>query len=227
MVGHTEFSTLLLIEFDGHRVAHTGDQYFYQTSTGQNSLPHQGGAVFTNHVYRNGLSLGGYAECLKHLRAFDPEIILSGHAAPYRPNAEAWRQLERASVEFDEIHRALMPIGTDQVHFGPESQAAIVQPYSLHIPADGGEARLHGWILNPFPHCAEASAQIVAPYPGWSAATVEISLGPREKRAFETILNVPSGTYCRRVPIALDLTVDGRPFGQVAEAWITVGHDSF
>ena len=59
MVGHTEFSTLLLIEFDGRRIAHTGDQFFYQTATGQSCAPIPGGAVFTNHVYRNGLSLGG------------------------------------------------------------------------------------------------------------------------------------------------------------------------
>jgi glyoxylase-like metal-dependent hydrolase (beta-lactamase superfamily II) len=227
MVGHTEFSTLLLIEFDGRRVAHTGDQYFYQTSAGQNSAPHVGGAVFTNHVYRNGLALGGYADCLRLLRAFDPELILSGHALPYRPDAEAWRQLERASQAFDKVHRALMPIGDAEVHFGPESQPALLQPYSLLLPGDGGTARLHGWVLNPFGRETRATLGFVTPRPEWSAAPVELSLAAREKRGFEGTLCVPPGTRCRRVPIALDLAVDGRPFGQVAEAWVTVGYDSF
>jgi len=227
MVGHTEFSTLLLIEFEGHRVAHTGDQYFYQTSSGQNSAPHAGGAVFTNHVYRNGLALGGYAHCLSLLRAFEPELILSGHAVPYRPDAEAWRQLERASVEFDAIHKALMPIGEEEVHFGPESQAAMLQPYSLHMPGAGGTVRIHGWVLNPFNRKVRARLRFETPYPGWSAAPIELALGGRQKCAFEGTLGVPPGTRCRRLPIALDLDVDGRPFGQVAEAWVTAGFDSF
>jgi glyoxylase-like metal-dependent hydrolase (beta-lactamase superfamily II) len=227
MVGHTEFSTLLCLEFDGHRVAHTGDQFFFQDAHGANTVPQAASGVFTNHVYKNGLALGGYVDCLRHLRAFRPEVILSGHAMPYRPDEQAWTMIDTTAVAFDDVHRALMPLGNDETHFGPESQPAKLQPYSLHIPADGGTVQLRGWVLNPFNHDATADIRIATPPEDWHAASIRLALAPREKRAFETTVIVPDGTRCRRQPIALDLTVDDRPFGQVAEAWVTVGYAQF
>ena len=227
MVGHTEFSTLLCLEFDGNRVAHTGDQFFFQTARGQNSRATADGGIFTNHVYKNGLSLGGYAACLEHLRSFKPDTILSGHALPYRPDPVVWELLGRAAVTFDEIHLALMQLGDDEVHFGPESQAAKLQPYSLWIPRGACGAQLHGWILNPFNRSATANARFVTPPPGWLAKDIRLDLGPREKRTFQTTLAVPVDSRFRRQPIALELTIDDRPFGQVAEAWVTVGYDEF
>ena len=99
--------------------------------------------------------------------------------------------------------------------------------FGVHLREQGGEVPIHGWVLNPLGHQARAVLGLVTPYEGWAAAPVEISLGAREKCPFMATLVVPHGTQCRRMPIALDLTVDGRPFGQVAEAWVTAGHDSF
>jgi hypothetical protein len=227
MVGHTEFSTLLCLEFDGHRVAHTGDQFFFQDARGVNAAPPAASGVFTNHVYKNGLALGGYVDCLRHLRAFQPEVILSGHALPYRPDEHGWALIGETALAFDAIHRALLPLGDGEVHFGPESQPAKLQPYSLHVPKSGGTVPLRGWVLNPFNRGAIAEVRFVTPPDGWQAAPIRLPLAPREKRAFEATLTVPAGSLCRRQPIALDLTVDDRPFGQVAEAWVTVGYDRF
>jgi glyoxylase-like metal-dependent hydrolase (beta-lactamase superfamily II) len=227
MVGHTEFSTLLCLEFDGHRVAHTGDQFFFQDARGVNAAPPAASGVFTNHVYKNGLALGGYVDCLRHLRAFQPEVILSGHALPYRPDEHGWALIGETALAFDAIHRALLPLGDGEVHFGPESQPAKLQPYSLHVPKSGGTVPLRGWVLNPFNRGAIAEVRFVTPPDGWQAAPIRLPLAPREKRSFEATLTVPTGSLCRRQPIALDLTVDDRPFGQVAEAWVTVGYDRF
>ncbi|MDD2762852.1 MAG: MBL fold metallo-hydrolase [Opitutaceae bacterium] len=225
MVGHTEFSTLLCLEFDGHRVAHTGDQIFFLNSAGV-LVPPQDGGFFSNHVYKNGIALGGYIDCVRHLRAFRPEVIISGHSRPYRPDEQIWSRLEQAATAFDDIHRSLMALGDDQVHFGLESQPAKLLPYDLHLPAGVTSARLRGWVLNPFNHAATADLRFATPPAGWQAAPVRLTLAPREKRAFETTLTV-TPTARRRQPIALDLSVDDRPFGQVAEAWVTVGYDRF
>jgi hypothetical protein len=40
-------------------------------------------------------------------------------------------------------------------------------------------------------------------------------------------LSIPSDAPCRRQPFAVDLVADGRPFGQVAEALLTVGGEAF
>ena len=50
-----------------------------------------------------------------------------------------------------------------------------------------------------------------------------LSLGPREQKEIRLVLHVPEDTQCRRQPVALNLTVGGRPFGQVTEALVTVG----
>lgn len=227
MVGHTEFSTLLCLEIDGRRVAHTGDQFFFVNAKGDNVPPQAAAGIYSNHEYRNGLALGGYGDCLRHLRAFAPEVVLSGHFKPYRPDEAAWRMLERTAQAFDDVHRALMPLGDADVHFGPESQPAKLQPYNLLIPEGGGATPLRGWVMNPFPAPARAELAIVTPPGGWRADPVQLALEPRRKHPFETTLVVPPGTRCRRQPIALELVINGRPFGQVAEAWVTAGYDRF
>lgn len=224
MSGHTEFSTLICLEFDGHRVAHTGDQLFYlDPKTNRLTPPGGNSGIFTNHVYRNGLALGGYGDCVRRLKAFDPQLILSGHSPPYRPEPELWPRLEQAAQAFDDVHRALLPLGESDTHFGADSLAAKLQPYHLRLPAGATEIELHGWVLNPHDRPARAELAFVTPPPGWSAEPVIIRLRPRTKEAFSTKLSVPAGIQSTRQPIALDLRVDGRAFGQVAEAWVTVG----
>lgn len=226
MSGHTEFSTLVCLEIDGRRVAHTGDQIFYlDGKTGLLTTPEKGG-VFTNHVYRNGLTLGGYADCVRRLRDFDPEMVLSGHHVPYRPTIETWAKLQAAGQAFDDIHRAIMPLEDDAIHFGAESQPAKLQPYHLRLSAGPWRAPLHGWVLNPFNRPATARIRFATPPEGWSAAPMELQLQPREKRAFEAELTLAAGAREGRHAIALELEIDELSFGQVAEAWVAVGPDA-
>lgn len=223
MTGHTEFSTLVLLEFDGHRVAHTGDQFFYlDPKANRLTGPEGGGGGFTNHVYRNGLALGGYDGFVRRLRAFQPELILSGHYIPYRTSDEAWRIMAATAKAFDDAHRAILPLGEEEAHFGAEGQAAKLQPYQLRLPAGPACAALRGWVLNPFNRTASAEIRFVLPPVGWSVPPLTLALEAREKRVFETTLTVPAGAHCARQPIALELTVDGQPFGQVAEMWVTI-----
>lgn len=62
---------------------------------------------------------------------------------------------------------------------------------------------------------------------GWDSQPLEMKLGPRERKDIRVSITPPPGTQCRRQPIGLDLTVGGRPFGQVAEALVTVGLPRF
>ncbi len=225
MTGHTEFSTLVLLEFDGRRVAHTGDQLFFlDPATGRLCGPEQGG-VFTNHVYRNGLALGGYVDFVRRLRAFAPELILSGHHAPYRPDEALWDRLEAAAQAFDRLHRAIMPLGENEIHFGAESQAAKLVPHRLRLDP-GRPASLRGWVLNPLGRRARADLRLVTNRPEWGGVRLALDLAAREKRSFALELPPVAGLPAGREPVALDLTVDGRPFGQVAEAWLTAAGDN-
>lgn len=57
---------------------------------------------------------------------------------------------------------------------------------------------------------------------GWEGERRFLSVGPREEVRCGLGM-IPTGA-CRRQPIALSLRADGRPFGQVAEALVTVGN---
>lgn len=96
-------------------------------------------------------------------------------------------------------------------------------PYRVHLPT-GGEAQLGGWVLNPLSRAA--TAPLVVPE-GWTGSEVTVDLDPREQKEIVLSLRPDEGAACRRQPVALDLTVDGRPFGHVAEALVTVGCDRF
>jgi glyoxylase-like metal-dependent hydrolase (beta-lactamase superfamily II) len=224
MSGHTRFSTLVCFEVDGVRVAHTGDQLFFDPWEVEEEF-NPAARLFTNHVYKNGLELGCYRETLRYLKAFRPDLVLTGHTRPYRTNAAWYAAIERGARAFDEVHQALMPLGEEDVHFGAESQAAKLKPYRAHLP-EGGTVVFEGWILNPLPTTEQAVARLVVPE-GWASEPVTLEMGPRERKEFTIALTLPQGTRCRRQPVALDLTVDGRPFGQVTEALVTAGMQRF
>lgn len=220
MSGHTRFAALVCFEVDGKRVAHTGDQIFYDTPGWS-----PGGHVFTNHVYKNGLDLGCYLQTVADLECFRPDLVLTGHTLPFTVDDDWYREIRRGAVAFDELHRRLMILGDDEAHFGAESQGGALEPYRIHLPA-GGTAPVEGWVLNPLPRAATATARLVVPE-GWSASQARVELGPRGRRQIALTLTPAAGARCRRLPVALDLTVDGQPFGQVAEALVTVGWERF
>jgi glyoxylase-like metal-dependent hydrolase (beta-lactamase superfamily II) len=220
MSGHTRFSTLICLEVDGTRIAHTGDQIFFQPWEYES-----GAKLFTNHVYKNGLDLGCYLETWEHLQRFRPDLVLTGHTRPYRTTPEWLAVIEKGARAFDDVHRRLMPLGDEDVHFGPESQAAKLKPYHAHLP-DGGPITFDAWVINPFQTAQTATLRLIAP-DGWTSEPISLSLGPRERKAFSITLTPPPAARCRRQPVALDLTVGDQPFGQVTEALVSVGMPRF
>lgn len=230
MSGHTRFSTLVCLEVGGTRIVHTGDQIFWHPWDFPGGVFPADARLVPNHVYKNGLDLGCYQETLAYLHAFRPDWVLTGHTKPYQTNDAWYDAIERGARAFDAVHQALMPLGENDVHFGPESQPAKLKPYRTHVPEAPGESgatlAFDGWALNPFPTRQTATLNLVAPE-GWTSAPVTLELGPREQRDFEVTLFVPPGARCRRQPVALDLVIGGRPFGHVTESLVTIGHPYF
>jgi glyoxylase-like metal-dependent hydrolase (beta-lactamase superfamily II) len=223
MAGHTRFSTLVCMEIDGTRVAHTGDQIFFRDS---DNLPYgPNSRYFTNHVYKNGLDIGCYKDSYEHLERFRPELILTGHTPPYRPDERWYEMLHQGAQDFDDVHLSLMSLEDDDIHFGAESQGAKLKPYQVLCP-ECGPIELGGWVLNPFPSRQRARLQLIGP-DGWESKPVEIELESREQKTIHVTISPPPDTRCRRQPVGLDLSVGDRSFGQVSEALITIGHPLF
>ena len=223
MSGHTRFSALLCLEIDGTRVAHTGDQIFSDNWGGEPFGPKS--RQFTNHVYKNGLEAGCYRDSLALLRSFKPDLVLTGHTKPYRPGADWFGKLEAGAKSFDEIHESLGNCLPDGVHFGFEGQGGTLKPYRVHL-TEAKSFEFDGWILNPFPTAGKAVVSLILP-DGWSSGPLAVELGPRERKHIRITCRPETGVVCRRQPVALDLTVNDRPFGQVCEALVTIGFAVF
>jgi hypothetical protein len=75
-------------------------------------------------------------------------------------------------------------------------------------------------VRNPLPEPALLDVRLVGPT-GWQGSSAHVEAAPRAEVSCE--LSITPAGDCRRQPIAVELTANGVPFGQVAEALVTVG----
>ncbi|MCB0059529.1 MAG: hypothetical protein KDE45_20970, partial [Caldilineaceae bacterium] len=75
-------------------------------------------------------------------------------------------------------------------------------------------------VRNPLPRAAALAVRLVGPA-GWQGTAATISAAARAEVSVE--LEITPAGACTLQPIAAELTVDGQPFGQVAEALVSVG----
>jgi glyoxylase-like metal-dependent hydrolase (beta-lactamase superfamily II) len=226
MNGHTRFSALIGFEADGRRFAHTGDQYFFLDAQGNwtdDLARWDDKQIAQNHVYRNGALLDGYARSAAWLSTWRPDVILTGHQMPMYTNADFFMLINRWASEYAELHQQVMALGADEPHFNLDSWGGWIWPYRTHIPSPR-PIEVLVTLRNPLPSKATLEARLVGPQ-GWEGSAVAVQAEARaEVRVRLTI--TPTGP-CRRQPFAVDLTANGQPYGQVAEALLTVGGQAF
>lgn len=226
MNGHTRFSSLIGFEADGLKFAHTGDQYFFQDDdlnwiTDAPALRQWAGnkRVMPNHVYRNGALLDGYDLSAEWLRAWQPEIILSGHQHPFHTDAHFFKLVDEWAREYRESHAQAMPLGNDEAHFNLDSWGGWIWPYRTTLPHPA-PATVTVTVRNPLPREADLHVQLVGPA-GWHGTSATVKAAARAEVRCE--LTITPDAPCNRQPFAVELTVNGQPYGQVAEALMTVG----
>jgi glyoxylase-like metal-dependent hydrolase (beta-lactamase superfamily II) len=227
MNGHTRFSSLIGFEADGLRFAHTGDQYFFQQGDGEWATGEltrwDDKRVFQNHVYRNGALLDGYALSGDWLLRWRPHVVLSGHQPPMHTDEAFFRLVDDWSRDYAALHRRVMALGDSEAHFNLDSWGGWIWPYRTHITAPR-PITVTVTVRNPLPRPATLDVRLVGPT-GWSGTAAALQAGTRGEVSCELSIT-PSGP-CRRQPFAVELAAGGRPFGQVAEALVTVGGAAF
>lgn len=219
MSGHTRFAALIGFEADGQRFAHTGDQYFFQKGVGDWAE----NVIAQNHVYRNGALLDGYRQSGDWLREWRPDIVLTGHQAAMFTDDSFFELIGKWSEEYAELHQQAMVLGDDETHFNLDSWGGWITPYRTHLK-EPGAARVTVTVRNPFPHAAELTVKLVG-LPDWEGTHTTLRAEARAEVQCE--LTITPNAPCRRQPFAVELTADGQPFGQVAEALLTVGGEWF
>jgi glyoxylase-like metal-dependent hydrolase (beta-lactamase superfamily II) len=226
MNGHTRFASLIGFMADGQRFAHTGDQYFFLTEQGEwatDLTRWDDKVVMQNHVYRNGALLDGYVLSAAWMKEWRPQIVLSGHQAPMYTDDAFFALIDRWSHEYVDLHRDVMALGEGEAHFNLDSWGGWIWPYRTHLPAPR-PVIVTITVRNPLPQPARLDVRLVGP-PGWRSAAASLTAPARAEVSCQ--LQITPDGPCRRQPFAVELVANGRPYGQVAEALVTVGGESF
>jgi len=79
-------------------------------------------------------------------------------------------------------------------------------------------------VRNPLPRAAVLEVRLVGPE-GWQGTSAMLSAEARAEVSCK--LEITPAGECKRQPFAVELIADGQPFGQVAEAQMTVGDMEF
>lgn len=219
MNGHTRFAALIGFEADGKRFAHTGDQYFFQKGVGDWA----NNPIAQNHVYRNGALLDGYRLSGDWMLDWRPDIVIQGHQPPMHTDEAFFKRISDWTEEYEQIHRLAMVLGEDETHFNLDSWGGWIWPYRTHLK-EVGTATVQVTVRNPLPQSAQLEVRLVGPS-GWEGTRATLQAEGRAEVTCE--LSITPNGPCRRQPFAVELTANGRPFGQVTEALLTVGGDRF
>lgn len=209
--GHTLYACAISFEADGLRVVASGDQ--------QGTFPNA--PEFLNYTYRNRFRHGDFIRSAQLYRELDAKLLISGHWRPRRVDGAYLDDLLDRGLRLARRHEELLPF--DQIDLGAEGRAAWIRPYRPTIPT-GGQVDLDIELLNPFPRAVGAMVRGIVP-DDWRMDPPELAvrLGANASATVRVRLNV-SARPARRERIAVDLTIDGRRFGAVAEALVTVDH---
>jgi glyoxylase-like metal-dependent hydrolase (beta-lactamase superfamily II) len=222
MSGHTRFSAAIGFEIDGVRYAHVGDQYDGVLANIAGGGLQEEDAP--NHVYRNGAFLTSFAESAKWLRSWRPDVVLSGHQTPPVWTDDAFfMRVDEFADRYEAVHRASMALEDHEAHFGVDSWGGWIRPYRVYS-RDLAPVTVHATVRNPLATKAVLTVHLVGPA-GWSGTSTALVAEPRAEVGCD--LTIAPTTACRRQPIAVELVADGKPFGQVAEALVTVGGERF
>jgi len=233
--GHTLYAVAIQVEVDGKCILAVGDQFVdypwnylladqLPITEEPEPLPP---AVIQNYVYRNRFGHSDYRETADLYRRVKPDIMVYGHWSPAHVDDAHFAELAERGRELERLHQALL--ARDEVDVGTNDFAARIRPYRPEVAA-GADVTMEVDVQNPFDRPQQALVNMVVP-PGWTVRTVSgeaearLSLGASEAGTVGFRLTPPSGLTVRRARVAADVTIGGQPFGQQAEALVTVVDD--
>lgn len=217
--GHTRYAVAIAFEVDGKRILATGDQY-------------QGGdGMELNYVYPNRFQIEDYIHSAALYRTLNPEIIITGHWLPLHVPDGYFDQVDHIGAELAQLHHDLLP----QIPWmGAEGFLARITPYQITV-ASGSPVDLQVELHNPYDQSCEAMVEMVMPE-GWQLRHVSaegqvipphknpavLQLSSREINRITFQISPQMEHTVRRARVAVDLSVNGKRFGQQAEALITI-----
>lgn len=205
--GHTEYEVAISFTVDGKKVLCAGDQYADEDG------------LFCNYVYKNLFSYTDYKESAALYQKLSPDIILTGHWQYKERGEDYLEQLEKKGRELAVLHEKLLP--ESGVNFDPDQRLVSCHPYQIFAKGEE-EKGLTVSVINPYAKPVQSRVFLILPEGVKATGSKEFTLQMKagEKREIVARLQI-TGRKARRLRIGIDLEINGKKFGQAAEALLT------
>jgi glyoxylase-like metal-dependent hydrolase (beta-lactamase superfamily II) len=206
--GHTLYAAAFEFEVDGVRVMATGDQ---QTS---DAIPGVSRDVL-NFQYRNRFRKDDYRASAALYRRIGPGLMVTGHWQGRWVDDDYLDGLVEQGDELALLHDQLLP--DDDIVPPADGNLVLLQPFFARIEL-GQTVHYSVIAVNPFVTDGVAEVRLELPH-GWTSSpavrTVPLQAGAATAIEFDVTVG---GSPGKRHRLAADLTIDGRRFGQQADA---------
>ncbi len=213
MPGHTKYACAVSFEIDDTRFVHAGD-----TIGRFAAHPTLGGPVF-----RNGFSPGDFLESIAKLRDLDPDYLLTSHWGAVRVDRDFFEEALLQARALSDILWELVSV-PEEADFSFDPNWATLYPYQVTTAPDE-PTPIEVRIVNHLSSDAAARAVFRLPA-GWSCDPPdgEVTIPRGGQGTLPFLLTAPAGSLGpKRHVIAAEVTLNGRPFGPVAEGILLVG----
>ncbi len=206
MPGQTEFALCLHGMIDGRLVAFTGDNLFGDPQ----NLEHTGHEAMVAH--NSAILEEGYIHGAEFLKRLQPDLLVGGHSFVMDRPAEFIERFRRWSYQMRDAFRDITAESDYRYAFDPFWVRA--EPYRIVLrPGEDAEVQIHvrNFRNRPQRHRIEVHAP-----PGLTAAPaiLEGELNAEARGSFAVRLEAARGLAPAVRLVALDVSVDGRRYGE-------------
>lgn len=214
MPGQTEFGCCVSGRIDGRLIAFTGDNLFGNPSdlqqNGHEAVVARNSAIFEE----------GYIEAADFLRRLQPDLIVAGHSWVMDRPSQMIERFAAWGREIRDVYRSLNAEEDYRYMFDPYWVRA--EPYRVLLKAGGtAEATLH--VRNFLPRPQSHAIRMCAPK-GITVepAILEGTVDPQSVKAIPLRLSISPDLKPGVHIVALDVTLDGKRYGQWFEMIVSV-----
>jgi glyoxylase-like metal-dependent hydrolase (beta-lactamase superfamily II) len=212
--GHADYHMAMFGMIDGELHGFSGDEVqFVGQKLGSNN-------IWLNHVHANSHEITG-----KLFLEKKPVVTLPGHGGAMRLSADQWRDFYDWCMTEQRFWRDLSAPKNLELAVFPDY--VFLYPYQPKC-APGQSVEMQVWYENVFDATSTLEYELVLP-PGWSAnpsrGLLRVAPGDKGIAPFRLTLPSDQSLVYRRMPFTLDATIDGKRFGQLAEALVDMRPD--
>jgi glyoxylase-like metal-dependent hydrolase (beta-lactamase superfamily II) len=205
--GHADYHMGMFAQIDGHSVAFSGDNVIPLW----NSTP---SLIYRNHVHKTS-----HQETARLYLEYQPEILCAGHDLQREVKPQVYHRFAQKALHMTQLFETLLP---GEANYGLEPSWTQIYPYqSLVRPGEtlNLQIRMTNFLAQP----AQAQVHLVLPE-GWTTTPPigRLNIPPQQRGRANFRVRVP-GSYrfpYPRIAVAVDVTLNGRHLGQVAEATV-------